>query len=90
MVNHTGTVRRLLPTNCLSVFDHFVGLALKGVTYLVIVKHIFHQNQPFATSHLTHFQASVGFYIETSHLLCRAKQMTGFYMKCNTRLKLVN
>ena len=23
--------RRLLPTNCLSVFDHFVGLALKGL-----------------------------------------------------------
>ena len=24
---------RKLPTNCLSVFDHFVGLALKGLTY---------------------------------------------------------
>ena len=24
-------VHRLLPTNCLSVFNHFVGLALKGV-----------------------------------------------------------
>ena len=23
--------RQLLPTNCLSVFDHFVGLALKGL-----------------------------------------------------------
>ena len=22
----------ILPTNCLSVFDHFVGLALKGLT----------------------------------------------------------
>ena len=22
-----------LPTNCLSVFDHFVGLALKGLNY---------------------------------------------------------
>ena len=22
-----------LPTNCLSVFDHVVGLALKGLTY---------------------------------------------------------
>ena len=26
MVQHTQTIRRLLPTNCLSVFDHFVGL----------------------------------------------------------------
>ena len=29
MVKHTQTIRRLLPKNCLSVFDHFVGLALK-------------------------------------------------------------
>ena len=29
MVKHTQTIRRQLPTNCLSVFDHFVGLALK-------------------------------------------------------------
>ena len=27
MVKHTLTI----PTNCLSVFDHFVGLALKGL-----------------------------------------------------------
>ena len=26
-----STIRRQLPTNCLSVFDHFVGLALKGL-----------------------------------------------------------
>ena len=31
MLKHTKTIRRLLPTNCLSVFDHFVGLALKGL-----------------------------------------------------------
>ena len=29
MVKHTQRIRRLLPTNCLSVSDHFVGLALK-------------------------------------------------------------
>ena len=32
---------------------------------------------------------SVAFYIETRHLLCRPKQVTGFYMKRNTRLKWV-
>ena len=31
MVEHTQTIRRLLPTNYLSVFDLFVGLALKGL-----------------------------------------------------------
>ena len=27
MVKHTQAIHRLLPTNCLSVFDHFVGLS---------------------------------------------------------------
>ena len=31
MVRPTQTIRRLLPMNCLSVFDHFVGLVLKGL-----------------------------------------------------------
>ena len=34
MVKHTQTIRRLLPMNCLSVFDYFVGLALKGLKTL--------------------------------------------------------
>ena len=32
MVKHTQTIRRKLPSNCLSVFDHFVGLAPKGLS----------------------------------------------------------
>ena len=32
MVKHTHAIRRLLPTNCWSVFDHFVGLALKWLS----------------------------------------------------------
>ena len=31
MVKHTQTIHRLLPTNCLRVFDHILGLALKGL-----------------------------------------------------------
>ena len=38
---------------------------------------------------LTHF-SSVPFHMETSYLFCPAKQMTGFYMICNTGLKWVN
>ena len=30
MVKHTQIIRRLLPTNYLSVFDHFLGLAFEG------------------------------------------------------------
>ena len=32
MVKHTQTIRRILPMKCLSVFNHFVGLALKELT----------------------------------------------------------
>ena len=32
MVKHAQTIRWQQPTNCLSVFDHFLGLALKGLT----------------------------------------------------------
>ena len=31
MVKLTQTICGQQPTNCLSVFDHFVGLALKGL-----------------------------------------------------------
>ena len=34
MFKHTQTIRPLLPTNCLSVFDHFVGMALEGLRML--------------------------------------------------------
>ena len=33
MVKHTQEIRRLMQTNCLSVFDHFVGLALTGLRF---------------------------------------------------------
>ena len=33
--------------------------------------------------------ASIAFHIETSHLICTANHMTGFYLKCNTGLKWV-
>ena len=33
MVKHTQIILRQQPTNCLSVFDHFVGLMLKGLIW---------------------------------------------------------
>ena len=35
MVQQTQTIRRQQPTSCLSVFDHFVGLALKRLNQLL-------------------------------------------------------
>ena len=34
MVKQTQTIRRQKPTHCLSLFDHFVGLAFKGLKAL--------------------------------------------------------
>ena len=31
IVRHTQTIRRLLSTNCMSVFEYFVELTLKGL-----------------------------------------------------------
>ena len=35
MFKHIQTICRFLPTNCLSMFDHFVGLVLKGLTKIL-------------------------------------------------------
>ena len=34
MIKHSQTTGRQKPANCLSVFDHFVGFALKGLSAL--------------------------------------------------------
>ena len=34
MVKHTQTIRQQQLTNCLSVFDHFVKLVLKGLSLI--------------------------------------------------------
>ena len=33
MVKHTQTIRHREPMSCLSVFDYFLGLALKGLKH---------------------------------------------------------
>ena len=32
--SNTQAIRQLLPTTCLSVYEHFVGLALKGLKFI--------------------------------------------------------
>ena len=56
MVKHTQTIRRLLSTNCLRVFDYFVGLAFKGLRNL---KNIFSQNYDFQKSDCLHADANI-------------------------------
>ena len=52
MVKHTETIRRQQPTNCLSVSDHFVGLALKGLKLFPQLVYIL----------FTHFRSMLLFY----------------------------
>ena len=39
MVKDTQTIFRQQPTNCLSVFGHFVELGLKGLTVILLLLH---------------------------------------------------
>ena len=43
MVKHTQTIRRQKPTNCFSVFDHFVRMALKGLRSCKVCRDINYQ-----------------------------------------------
>ena len=47
MVKHTQTIRRQKPANCLSVFDHFMKLALKGLAIRVFSLSFSMQNPQF-------------------------------------------
>ena len=40
MVKHTKTIRRQHPVICLSVFDHFWGLAHKGLNGAFVLAHL--------------------------------------------------
>ena len=64
MVKHTQTIR---------LFDYFVGLTLKGLSY--------YTNAFQLHRLLKKIKPSVVFHTETSHLTCYAKQITGFYIK---------
>ena len=73
-----------LSMNCLSVFDHFLGLALNGlnIPYWEIREYLAGKYL-FEVTCKNIIHPTVAFHIEIS-------QISGFYMKCNARLKLVN
>ena len=59
--------------------NHYFLLTV--VLFIIVPVHYNYRNYPIS--------ASVAFHIKTSQLICTANQLTGFYMKCNTRLKWV-
>ena len=65
MVKHTQTIRGLLPTNCLSLFDHFVGFPLKRLTTPVSGSLIrdTHKHMIFIPSHQPLFTSQLASWI---------------------------
>ena len=55
MVKHTQIIRRLLPTNCLSVFEHFVGSVLKWLNNIMSV---YRKSQKDFLTHINPFHAT--------------------------------
>ena len=51
MVKHTQIIRWQRPTNCLSVFDHFVVLALKELTTILYTNKKLFTTQNCALTH---------------------------------------
>ena len=49
-LSNTQTIRRLLPTNCLSVSDHFVGLTLKELKAIQFISVCSFLNSPYLNS----------------------------------------
>ena len=50
--SHTQTIRRLLPTNCVSVFDQFVGLGLEGLNVVQYIEALLMHCSKFISAHL--------------------------------------
>ena len=55
MAKHTQTIRRLLPTNCLSVFNRFVGFALKGLKLTAATMQLQQMNSSTDLNVMRHF-----------------------------------
>ena len=66
--------------------DYYVNEKLKTNG----LNELFFEKRLYFNSLFNPFQPSVAFHIETSHLICTANQMTGFYLECKTGLKWVN
>ena len=80
LLNTTPTAQKMdfIKDVSLSIFDHFENDVSRHISeHLILSKRLY----------VNPFQPSDAFHIETSHLFCRAKQTTGFYMKHYIRLK---
>ena len=86
MAKHTQRIRQQLPTNCLSVFDHFVGLALKSSSKIIHdnFKSDYSLNVLFTQGPMVSFRCSrkLSMYLVTGAKLYPLKRSVGL-SKCN-------
>ena len=78
----------LLLTDCLSFT--LGGADKNAVVFNKENEQVIRQVFTFILCLFNPFQPSAAFLVETSHLFCSAKQVTGFCMKRNNGLKLVS
>ena len=78
----------LLLTDCLSFT--LGGADKNAVVFNKENEQVIHNVFAFILCLFNPFQPSAAFLVETSHLFCSAKQMSGFCMKRNSVLKLVS
>ena len=77
-----------LPTNCLSVFDHFVGLALKGLRYSeVIISQALFPNRKWYVSVWPHLQLHV--YVNFRYIY-EFQPNSNKFSEINSRFKIKN
>ena len=84
MAKHTQTICRQIADELFECFDHFLGLALNrlNIPYWEIREYLAGKYL-FEVTCKNIIHPTVAFHIEIS-------QISGFYLKCNARLKLVN
>ena len=90
MVKHTQTIRWQQPTNCFSVFDDFVRLALKGLKYLLTFP------APVNTLHTYNFNARTyaKLFVFNEVVIIKIfyryiKSFAGLRFSCNVSLGLI-
>ena len=84
IVKHNQKIRRQQPTNCLSVFNHFVGLAFEGLTdgnEAKKIAHPFHVNVAFLPSLKTSENQMFLGGVKMEHFREMSKSMDLWYLK---------
>ena len=88
MVKHAETIRLLLLTNCLSVFNHFVGLVLKGLLVIIPEQILTYLNSILKTPEWHHFSnIKVYNFEQHSHIFYPAGIYLFKFKNRNTRIK---